>query len=45
MQELEAAIYFMKHKPDLNTWSMSGLGSDVYKWFVDTVPVGTASVT
>ena len=45
MQELEAAIYLMKYKPDLNTSPVSGPGSDIYEWLVDAVPVGTASLT
>ena len=45
VQGLEAAIYLMKYKPNLNTRPVSGLGSDVYEYLIDAVPVGTASLT
>ena len=42
MQGLEAAIYLMKYKPNLNTRPVSGLGSDVSECLIDAVPVGTS---
>ena len=45
MQGLEADIYLMKYKLNLNTRPVSGLGSDVYEYVIDAISVGTASLT
>ena len=37
----QATIYLMKHKPNLNTRPVSGLGSDVCECLIEAVPVGT----
>ena len=32
-------------KPNMNTWPVSGLVSDIYECLIDAVSVGTASLT